>query len=132
MYSGAPTLYRAWLYGGPDVTRKRTKGKAPRVRFKTCPPSFRIYLASYRPDADPERYWRWRGDVLKACGWRCAGCGTRDRLDAHHIKYWKTDVRRRYDPKNGLALCRGCHGAMHGPFRIPLGTLGAPTLEPRG
>ena len=57
----------------------RGKRKPVKYRFKTCPPSFRIYLASYRPDADPDKYWHWRGETeqarlaLEAQNARCYG-----------------------------------------------------------
>lgn len=47
---------------------------------------------------------------MASYGYRCAICqiGIPDLLNASHIIPWTTDVVRRADPTNGLALC-GLH-----------------------
>jgi 5-methylcytosine-specific restriction endonuclease McrA len=38
-------------------------------------------------------------------------------MHAHHIKPWALYPRERYDLKNGITLCFGCHQRHH-PFPI--------------
>ena len=66
--------------------------------------------------ASPE-YKTWRLAVFKRDGFRCRGCGSREKLCAHHIIYWrdtKDNRDLRYDVNNGITLCVKCHLEAHG------------------
>ncbi|MHC4088711.1 MAG: HNH endonuclease [Planctomycetota bacterium] len=54
-------------------------------------------------------YKEWREAVLTRDYHLCMRCGSRDNLHAHHIEPWRDNEWRRYDPDNGIALCRECH-----------------------
>lgn len=58
------------------------------------------------------RYQEWRLAVLGRDDWRCTECG-REPVLAHHVRPWKDDPSLRFDPANGLALCKSCHGTLH-------------------
>lgn len=47
-------------------------------------------------------------------GFTCQLCGSMQDLHPHHIREaWKYPGLR-FDPKNGMALCCGCHERVHG------------------
>ena len=54
----------------------------------------------------------WAEDV-KARG-RCEECGSKDRLEAHHVLRWSEYPPGRVDPANGQCLCLDCHAKAHG------------------
>lgn len=56
--------------------------------------------------------WRQRSVAVRGrAGWRCELCGSRDRLQVHHLTY-----RRRGDelPADLQVLCGPCHRQAHG------------------
>jgi 5-methylcytosine-specific restriction endonuclease McrA len=61
-------------------------------------------------------YVQWRKDVRKrdngACQW--PGCGSKKRIEVHHIKKWGQHPALRYSINNGICLCRGCHQSIKG------------------
>lgn len=63
---------------------------------------------------DP-RVHRWRRLVLARDGYRCQRCGAgrKHRLVAHHVKAWRKYPETRFDPGNGVCLCRKCHLWVH-------------------
>lgn len=56
----------------------------------------------------------WKKAVLKRDDYTCQMCHSRykRRLDTHHILNWREHERRRFDPLNGITLCRSCHGTV--------------------
>lgn len=55
----------------------------------------------------------WRDFVLERDGHRCQSCGNTDQLHAHHIRPWATYPAGRFDPANGVTLCKTCHMNLH-------------------
>lgn len=55
----------------------------------------------------------WRDFVLERDGHRCQSCGATDQLHAHHIRQWSTYPAGRFDPANGVTLCKTCHMNLH-------------------
>ena len=55
----------------------------------------------------PEVY-KWRRDLM-ASGNCCAECGSKKKLEAHHIVRWVDAPDSRVDPANGKILCKECH-----------------------
>lgn len=55
----------------------------------------------------------WRDFVLERDGHRCRSCGATDKLHAHHVRAWATFPAGRFDPANGITLCKPCHVALH-------------------
>ena len=106
-FSGSPHLYQAWLYGGGDVNRRRKRKDKPPRREPTG--RYVRLLKQYRPEANPQGYWWWRQRVIALAGGLCARCRCGGRLDAHHVKPWRTHPELRYHLGNGQALCRDCH-----------------------
>ena len=57
---------------------------------------------------DSSEYKNWRQNVYKR-----VKCGSKEKLNAHHIKSWKNYPELRYDLNNGVTLCEKCHIAWH-------------------
>lgn len=53
----------------------------------------------------------WAKKVKKAG--KCAICGSKERLEAHHIIPWECSITGRTDINNGMCLCHKCHHMMH-------------------
>jgi 5-methylcytosine-specific restriction endonuclease McrA len=62
---------------------------------------------------DSQAYKNWRQSVYQRDGYKCVQCGSKDKLNAHHIKSWKDYPALRYDIDNGITLCEKCHIKLH-------------------
>jgi len=59
-------------------------------------------------------YKEWRISVYKRDHFTCVICGEHGkRINAHHVKAWKTHKELRYDISNGITLCHKCHKEVH-------------------
>lgn len=64
-------------------------------------------------------YNDWRELVFRRDSYQCQKCGiksktgTRVYLQAHHIQPWAKFPELRYEPTNGITLCRNCHQTEH-------------------
>jgi len=58
-------------------------------------------------------YKVWRDAVMSRDLCICQDCGKRA-AHAHHVESWKDSPELRYDPANGIALCKSCHEDLHG------------------
>jgi 5-methylcytosine-specific restriction endonuclease McrA len=69
-----------------------------------------------RRNYDDPAYEQFRKDVLKRDGRKCMmpGCGYKKYLQVHHIKKWSTASSLRYEPSNGITLCKNCHKSIKG------------------
>lgn len=67
-----------------------------------------------RLEAGSDKYKKWRNAVMRLSGYKCAKCGSKKKLEAHHIKRWADCVSLRYIISNGIALCETCHLAITG------------------
>jgi len=58
---------------------------------------------------------RWRYDIFNRDGFSCCHCGddTGGNLNAHHIRPFAKHPDLRFDVRNGVTLCVGCHGLAH-------------------
>ena len=65
-------------------------------------------------DRSSAEYRSWRMDVFKRDNFKCTSCGTKNDIQAHHIKQWKDNKNERYNVSNGITLCRKCHLKAHG------------------
>lgn len=66
---------------------------------------------------DSAAYREWRAAVYRRDNYTCQRCGVRssrkNRLHAHHIKYWADYPELRFEVSNGLLLCGSCHAREH-------------------
>jgi len=55
----------------------------------------------------------WKLVVLRNYQGRCYVCGSKFMVDPHHFVPKRISLNLRYNPENGVALCRKCHTALH-------------------
>lgn len=60
-------------------------------------------------DYNDPKYKKWRLAVRKRDHFKCVLCGSRKRLQSHHIKRWIDFPALRYVISNGVTLCKHCH-----------------------
>lgn len=68
----------------------------------------------YKRNYDDPQYTQFRKDVLKRDNKKCQmpGCGSTRNLNVHHIQKWSSSASLRYEPSNGITLCRYCHNSI--------------------
>lgn len=91
------------------------KGRNRRKLLKLKRRAFRINNKRGRPYFDPA-YSQWRASVRKRDRGTCQfpGCGSKRKVQVHHIKKWADFPSLRYAVSNGICLCRKCHEHIHG------------------
>lgn len=61
-------------------------------------------------------YKKWRKEVYErdkfCCRW--PNCGSRRKINAHHIKTWAHFPHLRYEINNGITLCKRHHDMIRG------------------
>jgi len=63
----------------------------------------------YQPGlSDTSLFVLWRKACFRRRGYRCAICGGTFGLEVHHIVKRRVKLLR-WDPRNGLPVCRSCH-----------------------
>lgn len=62
---------------------------------------------------DSAEYKKWRMEVYTRDNFKCRKCGSKIKLNAHHIKPWKDYPEERYNIDNGITLCEKCHILYH-------------------
>lgn len=58
-------------------------------------------------------YKNWRREVFVRDSYICKSCGSRNPLQAHHIKGFTEYPLLRFDANNGVTLCKDCHKLIH-------------------
>ena len=87
----------------------------------------RMDRADPRKIAQKEAFYSdWRITVLVRDNFTCQDCKDADislaSLEVHHILPWKDNVNSRYDPENGVTLCKSCHRMRHKEMRTGIQT----------
>lgn len=61
-------------------------------------------------------YEDFRKQVLRRDKKMCKmpGCKNTSGLNVHHIKKWSSAYSLRYEPSNGITLCKQCHKSISG------------------
>ena len=64
-----------------------------------------------------KKYWINKNDKLWGAiirsGGRCEVCGRQETLNAHHFFFGRANKSTRWNLKNGICLCAGCHFKAH-------------------
>ena len=55
----------------------------------------------------------WAFEVKERDGFACRLCGSTEGIEAHHIVPWDADPGQRFNPNNGITLCRLHHDRIH-------------------
>lgn len=63
-----------------------------------------------------KEYSTWRKSILKRDKNKCQfpGCKRRRALEVHHIIPWSISASLRFEPSNGITLCKKCHKSIKG------------------
>ena len=70
-----------------------------------------------RRDYSDPVYKQFRTEVLKRDKFTCQMCNKKGKgvwLNVHHIMKWSSASALRYDPDNGITLCKQCHNEVTG------------------
>jgi len=62
-------------------------------------------------------YRKWKKAVLLRDNLTCQVCGSKKKLQAHHINSGSYFPELRYDVDNGITLCRNCHSHFHNDYK---------------
>ena len=54
-------------------------------------------------------YKKWRAAVFSRDLYKCVKCGSKENIEAHHIKEQSKYPELRFDINNGMTLCHICH-----------------------
>jgi len=67
-------------------------------------------------DYNDPLYKKWRKEVYSRDNHQCKwpGCSMKKKLNAHHIKQWAHYPGLRFEPKNGITLCKEHHKMITG------------------
>lgn len=75
-----------------------------------------------RPEMFTQEYKSWRQRVYARDKHKCVCCGSKYKLNAHHMNGWHWSIAERYSLGNGVTLCgwsitnehhQGCHDRFH-------------------
>ncbi|MGG3892029.1 NUMOD3 domain-containing DNA-binding protein [Metabacillus fastidiosus] len=70
-----------------------------------------------------QEYLDWKISVFKKDNYTCQCCGSKNKLEAHHIENFSEHEDKRFDVNNGLTMCTYCHNPIHqGSFHHTYGT----------
>ena len=80
---------------------------------------------SYRELLFDERWLKKRAHIIQRDNFRCAICGSTEKLVVHHKQYHKTQSDQKchpwdYDDKYLVTLCESCHQRGHRKYQIPM------------
>lgn len=119
-----------WCKRNPDKVLSRAKNNRGERHYNwkggasTIARSIRLMTESLK----------WRDQVLDRDG-KCMHCGSKENLEAHHIKHFSEIIKSNaiqnrdqaracldlWDISNGLTLCTECHCNVHGRQYVPKG-----------
>ena len=103
-------------HSSPDTEIKRGQRLSPETEFKPLVPggvSTEETLIRNSPE-----YREWRKLVYTRDNFTCQRCGSRGRLEAHHVKSFAEYPELRFDVDNGITYCRACHKYEESRLRI--------------
>lgn len=70
-------------------------------------------ISKENDNRDSNDYKQWRNNVYKRDNYKCIKCGSKNKLNAHHILSWSHYPELRYNIDNGITLCEQCHIKIH-------------------
>jgi hypothetical protein len=103
-------------HSSPETEIKRGQRLSPGTEFKESTPggvSTEEMLIRNSPD-----YRQWRKEVYTRDNFTCQRCGSRGRLESHHIKSFAEFPELRFDVDNGITYCLACHDYEHARHNI--------------
>jgi len=99
---------------GKEVYKSKKKLNTAKFCSISCRDEF------YRRNIDRNQDWRdypeydeWRKSVYKRDGWKCKICGSKVKINAHHIVPGAKFEEERFSLENGITLCEKHHIQLH-------------------
>jgi hypothetical protein len=60
---------------------------------------------------------KWKAKIFVRDNWICQRCGSINKTQAHHIRTFHSYPEGRFDPNNGITLCKDCHESYHALYK---------------
>lgn len=73
-------------------------------------------ISKEHDNRDSADYKKWRKEVYEKDVYKCVFCGSKEKINAHHIYSWHYYPEKRYDINNGITVCEKCHIKIHKKF----------------
>ena len=70
-------------------------------------------ISKINDNRDSNDYKEQRKQVYERDKYKCIKCGSKEKINAHHILSQKYYPEKRYDIDNGITLCEECHIKIH-------------------
>ena len=102
--------------GSNNITIKWVnKGKwhGAYLRCESCRITYALPLLENAGKRTTHAALKWRENVIKRSGGKCANCGSTNRLEVHHIVPVCEDPENATNENNGICLCHECHMKAH-------------------
>ena len=98
--------------------KKKYRVKSKLATSKFCSIECRnIYL---KENVNRNQFWRdypeykeWRKNVYERDFWKCKICGSKNKINAHHIYEGANNEKLRFEIENGITLCEKHHIKLH-------------------
>jgi 5-methylcytosine-specific restriction endonuclease McrA len=82
-------------------SKNKTKGKPEKEKL------------TYSEQLSDKRWLNRREEIFRAKGRVCSKCGSKERLQIHHIEYLPNKLAWEYKNKYLIVLCEKCHKKAH-------------------
>lgn len=76
-------------------------------------PNWKGGISKENDRRDSNDYKNWRQQVYQRDNYKCIKCGSKEKINAHHLYSWKYYPNLRYEVSNGITLCEKCHIELH-------------------
>lgn len=91
---------------------QRGEALAAKFRFDIVASNGKVRGGVGSNRSTPE-YNAWRKAVYERENYACQECGSTNKINAHHVKSWRSYIQLRFDVDNGQTLCEQCHKEKH-------------------
>lgn len=93
--------------------KKKKKVKTSNPSNSAVKPKVKNRKTDYSAQLRDEKWIRYRERVLRKYGGKCAICGSKERLQVHHLRYIQDRKAWEYPFRLLMVLCADCHRKAH-------------------
>jgi 5-methylcytosine-specific restriction endonuclease McrA len=100
--------------------KTRTISEHAAARFGSLNPNYKSDISDETrlERRDPYKAKRWKMAIKDRDDNECQCCGSKNKIEVHHIMPFAFYPEKRYDIRNGVCLCDQCHTAYHGETKL--------------
>jgi transposase-like protein len=100
--------------------KTRTISEHASLRFGALNPNYKSDISDETrlERRDPYKAKRWKMAIKDRDDNECQCCGSKNKIEVHHIMPFAFYPEKRYDIRNGVCLCDQCHTAYHGETKL--------------